>query len=209
MPIIKLIVPGAILSLLMSTVVIAGGRCTCYHDASKTVGSCAAFANPQCDVVYIPAYKPGCTWEKGDPDYWKNAGEAAKNAPQKAKALGAMISVKGGAPGWGDVKGCIRAGIRNGANFQYAFIDFEYASSCGGSPMLSLGSIIPPANIQVAVGAGTCQASWATANLTYMCYDGAQNKRPCKDCTEKNARYMYIAPTPPTNACSNPDLYYR
>jgi hypothetical protein len=206
MPIIKLIVPGAILSLLMSTVVIAGGRCTCYNGASKTVGSCAAFANPQCDVVYIPAYNKDCKWGNGDPAYWKNAGKAAS---QYGKHLGAMISAKGGAPVWRDVKGCIQAGINNGANFQYAFIDFEYASSCVGSPMRWLGKIIPPANIQVAVGAGTCQASWTTANLTYMCYDGAQNKGPCKGCTDKNARYMYIAPTPPTNACLNPDLYYR
>ena len=206
----------ALITMLISTLAVFAApasyandsRCTCYYTESDTVSTCKAFTMAECEVVYISAYNPTCSWASGDPDYWKNARQAAD---KNGKSLGAMISISPDyyptIPDGSAIVDCIEKGSK--ANFKYVFVDIEgynQKKACGDSPDELLTQLVSEnTRVQYAVGNGTCEKAWQIPKdqQSLMCYDGAEGKEPCKTCSQQS-RYMY---KDTTGRCNPSDIY--
>ena len=195
---------------------------TCYPSGSDDVSKC--FTQPSKGVskgVYITAAKVGrnaCPWGNGgDPAYWEIIKKRKKETGLKVWGLLNMVG-SDPLPSWPNIANCLkgsdisdpRHGLFDGLLIDAEHLNQEQCDSISDLSYLGMPTLST-------IGSGTCQNFRNPKGHGYiaMCYDGAEKKTPCSDCTSSKMKgvdvqkYMYSMDQWPDTPCSNKpiDIY--
>jgi hypothetical protein len=189
---------------------------TCYPSGSADVSNCFTQPNNhKVEGVYITSAKVGnkaCPWAKGDPAYWDIIKQRKKDTGMKVWGLLNMVGTDP-MPNWEDIAKCVK-GPDDKTDSRYKLfdglmIDAEHLSDEQCQKMSDLSSLgIPTLST---IGGGTCQNYINPEGHGYvaMCYDGAEKKTPCLDCSTNKMKgvdvqkFMYSMDQWPNNVCKN------
>jgi hypothetical protein len=189
---------------------------TCYPTGSADVAECFTQPkNKQVEGVYITAAKVGkkaCPWEEGDPAYWDIIKQRKKDTGMKVWGLLNMVGTDS-MPNWSDIAECIKGPDDKTSSryklFDGLMIDAEHLSDEQCQIMFDLSNLgIPTLST---IGGGTCQNYINPEGHGYvaMCYDGAEKKTPCLDCSNSKMKgvdiqkFMYSVEQWPDSVCKN------
>jgi len=194
---------------------------TCYPSGSADVAKCFTQPSKGKNVggVYITAAKVGknvCPWEGGgDPAYWDIIKKRKKETGFKVWGLLNMTGTDP-LPAWKNIASCVKgSGDNNDSRYKLfdgLLIDAEHLSPEQCNKISDLSYLGMPT--LSTIGGGTCQNFRNPEGHGYvaMCYDGAEKKAPCSDCSSSKMKgvdvqkYMYSIDQWPNNVCSNKSI---